>query len=102
MLVRALLAFSLLTTACGQTGPQDSAQAQAQREYTGQGTVRGIEGRRITIEHGDIAGYMPAMTMPFDLAQGVSLDGIAVGARIEFRFHPESGGRHVVTSIRKL
>lgn len=102
-LALALLVFAP-TLGCSGGSSSEAAHAEAPREYTAQGNVREIDqaARRVTIQHGDVPGYMPAMTMPFDLAQGVSLDGITVGARVEFRFHPESGGRHVVTSLRKL
>src|SRR5262249_51294964 len=35
--------------------------------------------------HDEIPGFMPAMTMSFDVGQDASLDGVAPGARIEFR-----------------
>lgn len=96
-----LLALGPLT-ACNGTGTADPAQAAAPTEYGTRGTVRNIEAGRVTIQHEDVPGYMPAMTMPFDVGQGVSLDGISTGNRVEFRFRPEAGGRHVITSIRKL
>jgi Cu/Ag efflux protein CusF len=99
-----VLALGLVTLACNGGANTEPAHAAAPTEYTTRGNVRAIDtaARSVTIEHEDVPGYMPGMTMPFDLAAGVSLDGIAVGTRIEFRFHPATGGRHVVTSIRKL
>jgi protein SCO1/2 len=45
------------------------------------------EARQLTVSHDEIPGFMPAMTMSFDLAPGQSLEGVAPGARIEFRLH---------------
>jgi protein SCO1/2 len=42
------------------------------------------------VSHHDIPGYMPAMTMPFQVARAADLDGLRPGARIEFRL---AGGR---------
>jgi protein SCO1/2 len=40
---------------------------------------------QLTISHDEIPGFMPAMTMSFDVADGQPLDAVAPGARIEFR-----------------
>lgn len=48
---------------------------------------------------------MPAMIMPFPVAKGVSLDGLAVGDAVEFTFaHWTKPGHrgYEVTAIRKL
>ena len=50
------------------------------------GIVRAVrpEERQVTIEHGDIAGLMPAMTMSFDVADPQLLAGLAPGQYVEF------------------
>lgn len=48
---------------------------------------------------------MKAMTMPFPVAEGVSLDGIAVGDKVEFTFVYTWGGEssgYEITEIKKL
>ncbi len=103
-LARLVLALGLSVgmLACNGATQPEPAQAEAPREYTTRGVVREITaGRSVSIEHEDVPGYMPAMTMPFEIGS-VALTGIAVGTRVEFRFRPEAGGRHVLTSIRAL
>jgi protein SCO1 len=45
------------------------------------------EPRQLTVSHDEIPGFMPPMTMSFDVAEGASLEGVGPGARIEFRLH---------------
>jgi protein SCO1/2 len=55
--------------------------------YDAHGVVRGVraEERQVTIEHGEIRGLMPAMTMSFDVADPALLSGLAPGQYVEFR-----------------
>lgn len=39
---------------------------------------------RVMVAHEEIAGYMPAMTMPFVVGQSETLPGLAVGSRVRF------------------
>lgn len=52
---------------------------------------------------GEVVG-MDAMTMPFPVAPGVSLDGLAVGDRVRFDFEVRWGGRppYQIVRIEKL
>lgn len=81
-----------------------SSEAQQRAEYDTRGTIRAIdlEHRSITIAHENVPGYMPPMTMPFDLLDVAQVQGLSVGDRIAFRFRAEAGGRHVIVTIRKL
>lgn len=45
----------------------------------------GDDGRTVIIEHEDIPGLMPAMTMPFTLGDTTSLDDFAVRDAVRFR-----------------
>lgn len=65
------------------------------------------------LHHEAIAGFvgrdgqasgMDSMTMPFELAQGVSLDGLAVGDPVEIRLHVDWAADLpvAVTAIREL
>ncbi|MEI6669110.1 MAG: SCO family protein [Acidobacteriota bacterium] len=70
-----MLIPALLLSACSGGTPANA------REYPLQGEVLAIKGDRteITIKHGDIKGFMPAMTMPFPIKRAGLLDGLAVG-----------------------
>jgi protein SCO1/2 len=55
--------------------------------YDARGVVRAVRApeHQVTIEHGAIAGLMPAMTMSFDVADPKLLDGVEPGQYVEFR-----------------
>ena len=76
-LIPALILISALVflTACGGSKPVNS------REYLLVGEVLRIKADRteITIKHGDVKGFMPAMTMPFPIKNPALLDGLAAG-----------------------
>jgi Cu/Ag efflux protein CusF len=54
----------------------------------------------IEIDHGDIAGLMPAMQMEFPVTDVALLSGLAVNDRIEFTV-VEKTGEMKVTAIKK-
>lgn len=97
------LAVGALAAACGGA-EQTEAAAQDADTYTTTGTVREIRRSRssITIQHADVPGYMPAMTMPFEVENEAHFEGLAEGDRVRFTFRREEGGRHVIVSITKL
>lgn len=69
----------------GLLGCDVSEHSERLRRYEGQGTVEAIdvaEGH-VMIDHGDIPGLMPAMTMSFDAPKSV-LAKLAVGQTIRF------------------
>ena len=87
----AVAAAAWLALACG---------AGAGERYEGGGVVRGVrpaEGQ-VTIEHGEIEGLMPAMTMSFDVADPALLEGLAPGQYVEFRL-VHSAGRFEIDAI---
>jgi protein SCO1/2 len=63
------LAVVILLAACRQEPPA--------REYELQGQILGVEASRneVLIKHGDIKGFMPAMTMPFTVKDAELLAG---------------------------
>ena len=69
-------------------------------EGMGRGVVQGIdvEARRVTLDHGDIPGLMKAMTMTFEVAPEVSLEGLALGETVEFTVR-EAEDSYLVTAI---
>ena len=100
------LAALALVAACGgeQAESTSTAEAQAPTTYRTEGTIREIRRERssITIAHEDVPGYMPSMTMPFDVEDEALFEGLAEGDRVRFSFVREEGGRHVIRSIQKI
>ncbi len=70
--------------------------------HPGHGIVKSLDAdaRKVTLDHEAIPGLMKAMTMTFDVAPDVALDGIGQGAEVDFRVR-EEGGVYTVTEIRR-
>lgn len=86
------LALAALPSACSRSASQGQ----------GHGTVQGVDAdaREITLDHGDIPGLMKAMTMTFDVAPEVALEGLEPGVEVDFQVKYE-GGAYVVTELRR-
>ena len=88
-----LLPALLLALACGGSA----------KTSTGRGIVRDVnrEWKQVVIEHGDLPGLMPAMTMNYDVADAKLLDALGPGQSIEFdvRF---DGKSYTITRIERL
>jgi Cu/Ag efflux protein CusF len=78
------LALASALAACGGAMPG---------EHPGEGIVMGVdaEARKVTLDHQDIPGLMQGMTMTFDVAPEVSLEGIRSGLEVDFRVTYENG-----------
>ncbi len=87
--------------ACDRGAEDPTEGATATNEYSTRGEIRAIQGERVDIEHEDVPGYMPAMTMPFYVPDVAMLEGLAVGDAVAFTFAPQAGGRHVIRAITK-
>jgi protein SCO1/2 len=68
--------------------------------FDARGVVRAVRAqeRQVTIEHGDIAGLMPAMTMSFDVADAALLAGLAPGQYVEFQI-ARAGDRFEIVAL---
>jgi hypothetical protein len=55
----------------------------------------------VTVKHEEITGFMPAMTMPYEVADAKALDGLAPGDLINAKLIVFSNGAHLV-DIRKV
>ena len=66
----------------------ESVAENSEQVFEVAGRVRGISGDRetITIEHEEIPGFMPAMTMPFYLAEPGLAEGLEPGDAVGFRY----------------
>ena len=96
---RTFLLTVLAVAACGGT---EEAQSQP-RTWDARGEVTAIdrEAEQITIQHEDIEGLMPEMTMPFHVARPELLDAASVGDDVAFTLTREEGGRFVIQSLRR-
>jgi protein SCO1/2 len=61
-------------------------QVSSTELYEVSGEVRGVDAgaRQVKIAHEEIPGFMPAMTMSFDVAAPDLLDTVTLGARVRF------------------
>ena len=94
----AALAMLLLTLGCDDDPAEPSAPADA--TYSTEGTIErlpreGADRREVSIAHEEIPSFrdregepvgMEAMTMQFEVAPAVTLDGIEPGERVRFTF----------------
>src|SRR6266542_3902983 len=86
------LAFSL--SACGKSD---------ERTFTLQGQVLSLEPARklLTVKHEEIKGFMPAMTMPYEVRDTRLLDGLAPGDLINATLFVVSNGAYL-SAIKKV
>jgi protein SCO1/2 len=73
----------LAVGSCNRPPPADSSA----RSYDVRGIVRGFAPDRstVSIEHEDIPGFMPSMTMPFTVKNQKEIAGLQIGDAISFR-----------------
>ena len=102
-----MLTFALASPAEAQAPPASGStpeQSDTTAAHLGVGTIRSIDVDRriVTIEHRAIPSLkMPAMTMPFRLAESISADSLPVGQSIAFFLSPATDGV-VITSIQAI
>jgi protein SCO1 len=74
-----------------------------ERTFTLQGQVLSLEPARklLTVKHEEIKGFMPAMTMPYEVRDGKLLDGLAPGDLINATLVVVSNGAYL-SAIRKV
>jgi len=89
------LALTLASVAC--------SRPPEQRTFTLQGQVQSLDVPRklVTVKHEEIAGFMPAMTMPYEVADAQALDGLAPGDLINSKLVVFSNGARLV-DIKKV
>src|SRR5438876_12275428 len=74
-----------------------------QRSYTLQGQVQSIDAPRklLIVKHEEIKGFMPAMTMPYEVEDASALATLAPGDLINSTLVVFSNGAHL-SNIRKV
>ena len=97
------LAAVLVAAACGGTLTMPESPADSPRgDYEIRGTVVSIDAPRLLIEINQeaIPGVMPAMTMPYEVAEAGILTGLRAGDRVRGILRVDSRG-YVITSLQK-
>jgi Cu/Ag efflux protein CusF len=94
-IVAVLLVFS---AACGSPSGENSGNGL----FNGAGRVVAVdkENSRVTIDHGEIKGLMPAMQMGFHVVNKSDLATVSAGDNVEFTVKMEDGIEQIV-SIKK-
>jgi Cu(I)/Ag(I) efflux system membrane fusion protein len=94
----------LIDSEASLTGALERLQTSSQPatpSHEATGRITALSGGVVTIEHGPVASLRwPSMRMQFGLARPNLTRGLAVGDRVDFRFH-RSGEAYVVDEIRK-
>src|SRR6266404_5292471 len=104
-----VLAALLLLAACGRspgTDPRSPASVSPstnQQVFRVKGVVIALKPKEksVEIKHEAIPGYMPAMTMPFDVKDANELAGLQPGDSVSFRMLV-TGAEGWIDQIRKL
>ena len=105
ILTALIMAFILSNLACTETGTQPAPGNSNQPEiktYQAVGIVTKMnqERRAVEINHEDIEGLMPAMTMEFYVKDRALLERIRVGDKVNFTIE-EKLGTQVISKIEK-
>lgn len=68
------------------TDPSKST-AESITNYPARGVILAVEAdkKRVQVKHEEIVGYMPAMSMPFEVRDTNELRGLSAGQRVTFR-----------------
>jgi protein SCO1/2 len=93
----------MLFSLCAALAAAACATKPDQRVFTLQGQVLSIQPARklAEIKHEEIRGFMPAMTMPYEVRDARLLDGLAPGDLISAKLIVESSGAYL-GEIRKV
>jgi protein SCO1/2 len=97
--MRAHIVFSL----CLALASAACSKSSGQRTFTLQGQVLSLEPARkmVVVKHEEIKDFMPAMTMPYEVRDGRSLDGLVPGDLINATLVVFANGAHL-TKIDKV
>jgi protein SCO1/2 len=73
-----------------------------QREYRLEGQIVSLELPRQTVvlKHGEVAGFMPAMTMPYEVKDAKALNGLQAGDLVKATLVVLSNGAHLTDITR--
>jgi protein SCO1/2 len=94
--------ITLTLAGCKPDSQQNVAENSNLKAFEGiHGIVREMapDRKTVTVQHDKVPGYMPAMTMPFNVRDPQELDGIEVGADITFKLVVRTN-EHWIQDIR--
>jgi protein SCO1 len=79
------------------------SKAPEQRTFTLQGQVQSLDAahKLVTVKHEEIKGFMPAMTMPYEVGDAGAMNSLAPGDLINAKLVVFSNGAHL-TEIKKV
>jgi protein SCO1/2 len=97
--MRAHIVFSL----CLALASAACSTSSGERTFTLQGQVISLDPARkiVVVKHEDIKGFMPAMTMPYEVQDARSLDSLAPGDLINATLVVFTNGAHL-TKVNKV
>ncbi len=80
-----------------------SSKAPDQRIFTLQGQVQSVDKphKLVVVKHEEVKGFMPAMTMPYEVEEATALDSLAPGDLITSKLVVFSNGAHL-SDIKKV
>ena len=95
--------FPAVVSLCVALAAAGCSKAPERRTFTLQGQVLSLEPARklLTVKHEEIKGFMPAMTMPYEVRDAKLLDGLAPGDLINATLVVESNGAYL-SAIKKV
>ncbi len=102
--VAAAVLVSLAVGCGGQMGsPDGAATPAASVVYDIRGSVVAVDVGRLLLEinHEEIPGFMPAMTMPYEVADASLLRGLAPGDRVRGTLRVDNRG-YIITTLEKV
>src|SRR5437870_2743277 len=89
-----VLCIALVVASCGSRSDE--------RRFALSGQIESLEPdhKIVVVKHGDIKGFMPAMTMPYEVRETQALDGLAPGDLITATLVVITNGAYL-TDIKK-
>src|SRR5712692_8112752 len=93
----------LVCALCLWLGASACSKPSGQRTFALQGQVQSIDAPRklVVVKHEEIKGFMPAMTMPYEVEDASAFKGLAPGDLINSTLVVFSNGAHI-TNIKKV
>ena len=95
--------FTAAASICVALTAPGCSKAPDRRTFTLQGQVQSLDAPRklVIVKHEEIKGFMPAMTMPYEVEDAKALDALAPGDLINASLVVFSNGAHL-TGIKKV
>jgi Cu/Ag efflux protein CusF len=103
LVVSVALFFACQSNESNQTDANLLTKTSEKQVYRAVGIIKHIDADavKLTIDHEDIAGYMSAMKMDFEVIKIISINNFKIGDKIEFELE-RTGEKLLVTKITKI